>query len=267
MSWPARVVSTELRKIIAYRSDFWVNFLGQTLIQLFIARALWQSIFESNGTGVIGGFTLGQMTLYYLLAPLTMKILMGENIGFLSREIYDGGLNRYLVWPLPPLGYKLLTYLTYSTFYIAQLGLLYTLGRFLLDERPYELSEFLRLVLGMGYLFVAAAGYFCMMCLCELVAFWADNTWTLGVMLRFVAAFLGGAFLPLTFFPEAIRDVIQYLPFAAFVSGPVNLILGRSTPLEAMQSFLVMLVWLPILGLSVRALWKRGNLQYTGVGM
>ena len=267
MSWPARVVSTELRKILAYRSDFWVNFLGQTLIQLFIARALWQSIFESHSTGIIGGFTLGQMTLYYLLAPLTMKILMGENIGFLSREIYDGGLNRYLVWPMPPLGYKLLTYLTYSAFYICQLALLYTLGRFLIDDRPYELSELVRLIAGLGYIFVAAVGYFCMMCLCEMVAFWADNTWSLGVMLRFVAAFLGGAYLPLTFFPEGAREIVQFLPFAAFVSGPVNLILGRSTPLEAMQSFMVMLVWLPILGLAVRALWKKGNLQYTGVGM
>lgn len=267
MSWPARVVSTELRKILAYRSDFWVNFLGQTLIQLFIARALWQSIFESNGSTEIGGFTLGQMTLYYLLAPLTIKILMGENIGFLSREIYDGGLNRYLVWPLPPIGYKLLTYLTYSAFYVCQLALLYTLARFLLDDRPYELSEFLRLIAGLGYIFVAAIGYFCMMCLCELVAFWADNTWSLGVMLRFVAGFLGGTFLPLSFYPETLREIIQYLPFAAFISGPVNLILGRSTPLEAMQSFIVMLVWLPILGLAVRALWKKGNLQYTGVGM
>lgn len=267
MNWPARVVSTELRKILAYRSDFWVNFMGQTLIQLFIARALWQSIFESNGQSEIGGFTLGQITLYYLLAPLTMKILMGENIGFLSREIYDGGLNRYLVWPLPPLGYKLLTYITHSSFYIAQLALLYTIGRFLLDDRPYEMSELIRLIAGLGYIFIAAIGYFFMMCLCELVAFWADNTWSLGVMLRFIAGFLGGTFIPLSFYPAPWRDIIEFLPFAAFVSGPVNLILGRSTPLEALQSFVVMMVWLPILGLAVRALWKKGNLQYTGVGM
>jgi ABC-2 type transport system permease protein len=145
--------------------------------------------------------------------------------------------------------------------------LLYTLGRLALDARPYELSEFLRLLTGVGYVFIAAIGYFCLMCLCEMVAFWADNTWTLGVMLRFVAAFLGGAFLPLTFFPDGARTIIEYLPFAAFISGPVNLILGRSTPAEALQSFAVMLAWLPLLGLAVRALWKKGNLQYTGVGM
>ncbi len=267
MSWPQRVVSTEIRKILAYRSDFWVNFMGQTLMQLFIARALWEAIFAANGATTMGGLTLAQMTLYYLLAPLTMKILMGENIGFLSREIYDGGLNRYLVWPLPPLGYKTLTYLTYSGFYIVQLVLLYGLARYLLVVEPFHWSEALRLVLGIGYLLVAAVSYFCLMCLCEMVAFWADNTWTLGVMLRFIAGFLGGTFIPLSFFPDELRTVLEYLPFAPLVSGPINLILGRATPLESLQSFILMLLWLPLIFWAMKAVWKKGNLQYTGVGM
>lgn len=267
MSWQQKVVSTEIRKILAYRSDFWVNFLGQALIQLSIARALWTSIFESNGTIEMRGMTLEQITLYYLLAPLTMKILMGENIGFLARDIYDGGLNRYLVWPLPPLGYKLLTYLTYSAFYIFQLTILYSIARFFLDQSPYSTIEFVRLAAGILYLFIACVGYFCLSSLCEMVAFWADNTWTLGVMLRFVGAFLGGAFLPLTFFPDWLREVVQYLPFAAMISGPVNLILGRADFASSLQNLAILLAWIVILFWAVKKMWQQGNLKYTGVGM
>jgi ABC-2 type transport system permease protein len=267
MSWHKRVISTEIRKILAYRSDFWVNFLGQALVQLFIARALWQTIFETNNITQMQGMSLPELTLYYLLAPLTLKILMGENIGFLSREIYDGGLNRYLVWPLPALGYKVLTYMTYSGFYLLQMGILYFIGRFILNPAPVEILEIIRLVAGMGYLMVAALGYFCLMAMCEMVAFWADNTWTLGVMLRFIAGFLGGAFLPLAFFPEDVQTLLNFLPFAAMVSGPIKLILGRSTPMESLQSFIVMLAWIPILAMSVRLMWRKGNLKYTGVGM
>lgn len=267
MSLAARVVSTELRKILAYRSDFWVNFLGQALVQLFIARALWEAIFLANDVQEMQGMTLPQLTLYYLLTPLTMKILMGENIGFLSREIYEGGLNRYLVWPLSALGYKILTYLTYSSFYLLQLAVLYTLGRLYLNPAPYAAVELVSLVAGVGYILVASVGYFCLMALCEMVAFWADNTWTLGVMLRFVAGFLGGAFLPLSFFPAEVQTVLGYLPFAAMVSTPVNLILGRIGVSEALASFGILVLWLPILGLGVRLMWKRGNLRYTGVGL
>ncbi len=267
MSWQQKVVSTEIRKILAYRSDFWVNFLGQALIQLCIARALWTSIFESNGASEMRGMTLEQITLYYLVAPLTMKILMGENIGFLARDIYDGGLNRYLVWPLPPLGYKLLTYLTYSAFFILQLTILYSIGRFFLDPAPYTGMEFIRLGAGIIYLLIACVGYFCLSSLCEMVAFWADNTWTLGVMLRFVGAFLGGAFLPLSFFPEWLREIVEYLPFAAMISGPVNLILGRADMIDSLQNLAILLTWIVILSFAVRKMWQQGNLKYTWVGM
>lgn len=266
-SWMKRVVTTEIRKILAYRSDFWLNFVGNTLIHLFIARALWQSIFASNGVTEMKGMTLPTLTLYYLLAPLTTKVLMGENIGFFSREIYDGGLNRYLVWPLPALGYKTLTFLTYSCFYLVQMAILYIFARVLFYGTFLNPDECFRLALGLGYLLVAAFAYFNLMCLCEMVAFWADNTWTLGVMLRFITAFFGGIFLPLDFYPIWLQDLLFYLPFSAMVSTPINLIMGRMEYATAIDSFIVLLFWIPFLYLCVRLMWKRGNLRYTGIGM
>lgn len=262
-----RVVSTEIRKILAYRSDFWLNFIGNTLIHLFIARSLWQSIFMSNGVTEMKGLTLSQLTLYYLLAPLATKVLMGENLGFFAREIYDGGLNRYLVWPLPAIGYKTLTYLTYSIFYLAQMALLYTIGRFVLNDAPVTMDEAVRFILGLCYFIFAAYAYFNLQSLCEMVAFWADNSWTLGVMLRFVTAFFGGIFLPLDFYPPWLQDILFYLPFSAMVSTPINLIMGRIEYSAALQSFLVLLFWIPFLIVCVRLMWKRGNLRYTGIGM
>ena len=267
MSWVTRVVSTEIRKILAYRSEFWVNFVGQTLLQLFIARALWESLFTVNDTTQMGGFDLNQITLYYLLAPLTMKILMGEGLATLASEIYNGGLNRYLVWPLPPVGFKLVTYFTHSCFYMLQLCVMYTLARFYWVDTPYTSEEFLRLILGLGYLSFAVLAYFCLQAICDMMAFWAENVWSLAVMLRFTIVFLGGVSLPLSFFPESIRSVLELLPFASMASGPMSLILGRSSFTEALHSFLVLLCWLPVMGLVLRTVWRRGNLRYTGVGM
>jgi ABC-2 type transport system permease protein len=262
-----RVISTELRKIIAYRSDFWVNFLGQMLLQLFIARALWLSIFTANNVTHMGGFDLAQITLYYLLAPLTMKILMGEGLGTLASEIYNGGLNRYLVWPMPPLGYKLLTYFTHSFFYMGQLCLLYTIARLYLVDAPYAAEEFLRLIAGLCFLSVAVLAYFCLQATCDMMAFWAENVWSLAVMLRFTVVFLGGVSLPLSFFPDQMRAVLEFLPFAAMTSGPINLILGRSTFSEAFGALMVLILWLPVMAGVMRWVWRRGNLKYTGVGM
>lgn len=265
--WVLKVISTELRKILAYRSDFWINFLGQMLIQLFIARALWSAVFAANGVSEMRGLTLDKMTLYYLLAPLIMKTMMGENIGFLAREIYDGGINRYLVWPLKALQYKSLTFMTYSIFYLLQLNLMYLVARFFFDPVPYALADFQGALMGSGLILLASYTYFYIMSLCEMVAFWADNTWTLSVMLRFVASFLGGAFLPLSFFPETLVPVLKLLPFQAMISTPVNLYLGRASGVEALEAALTLLFWLPVLYGMSRLMWRKASYHYTGVGM
>lgn len=266
-SWPLRVISTELRKILAYRSDFWVNFIGYSLLHLSISRALWQAIFSAQGVESMRGLDLAQLTLYYVLAPVSFKAMMGENIGFLSREIYEGGLNRYLVWPLPPLGFKLLTYLTYSGFYLAQMVLLYLIARFIVVPDPISTTELLRLGCGTGLLLIACVTFFHLMALCEMASFWFDNSWTLGVMLKFGSYFLGGILVPLTFYPPTLQRVVSYLPFAPMVSVPVNFILGHVDAAGAWNGLALLLVWLVVLHLLVRLVWQRGNLRYTGVGM
>ncbi len=265
--WVLKVISTELRKILAYRSDFWINFLGQMFIQLFIARSLWSAVFEANNVTEMKGLDLNKLTLYYLLAPLIMKTMMGENIGFLAREIYDGGINRYLVWPLKALQYKSLTFMTYSIFYLIQLNLMYLIARLIFDPTPYALTDFTGALMGTALILLSSYTYFFIMSLCEMVAFWADNTWTLSVMLRFIASFLGGAFLPLSFFPDSLLPFLKLLPFQAMISTPVNLYLGRANAAEAMEAALTLLLWLPVLYLLSRFMWRKASYHYTGVGM
>jgi uncharacterized protein YyaL (SSP411 family) len=80
----------ELRKIITYRADFWVNFIGQTIFSIIISYYLWQAIFASQGATSMNGFSLDKIIFYYLMVPIISRIQQGEMIGSISREIYDG---------------------------------------------------------------------------------------------------------------------------------------------------------------------------------
>ena len=168
MRWWKHVVAMELRKILAYRSDFWITFLGQTLIQLLVARALWQTIFASQGVSEMQGFTLEMMNLYYLIVPIGMRILSGENIGFMAREIYEGTFTRYLLYPLSVFQYKTLTYLTYSLFYILQLFILYSFYRIFLAEAPFMMSDVANLLMGVVLFMMAAMAYAMMAMMIEM---------------------------------------------------------------------------------------------------
>lgn len=267
MRWWRSVISMEFRKILAYRSDFWVTFLGQVLIQLIIARALWQSIFEAEGKTEMQGFTLEMMTLYYLIVPICSRMLTGENIGFISREIYDGTFNRYLIYPLSLFQYKSLTYLTYTAFYGIQLILLYSIYQLFFVDGSVSLMQFQNLLLGVGLIFVAATVYVMMAMVIELLALWADNIWSLMVMLRFFCNFLGGGSIPLNFFPEWVMKGLIYTPFPHMVSMPVRTIMGLASTSEILNGLGILFVWGIIFSVIVRTEWVVGQKNYSGVGI
>lgn len=265
MRWWRYVVAAELRKILAFRADFWVTFVGQTVVQLLIARALWQSIFESSGNEVMEGFTLSSMTLYYLIVPIGTKMLLGENIGFLSREIYDGSFNRYLLYPISFFHYKTLTYLTNSFFYGIQLLLIYT-GYSLLYG-GMSVDQMLQLGLGFIIFMIASFAFLNLSIFVELISLWADNIWTLMVMLRFFSFFFGGAYIPLTFFPEVAKNILQFTPFPYLISLPVRTTMGMISTGELTQGVLLLLGWSVVFSIASKLLWNKGQYKYTGVGI
>lgn len=267
MNWWRHVMAMEFRKILAYRSDFWITFLGQTIIQLVVARALWQAVFEAQGTNEMQGYTLEMMSLYYLIAPIGTKILTGENIGFLAREIYEGTFTRYLLYPLSVFQYKTLTYLTYSLFYGIQLIILFSLFRIFIADAPYTFYDFRNLILGVSLFLLAALAYGMMALLIEMLALWADNIWSLMVMLRFFTSFFGGAFIPLDFLPAWAQNVLSYTPFPYLVTLPIKTIMGFTSIGDISQGICILLVWILFFMQGVRLLWKRGEKKYTGVGI
>lgn len=267
MKWWKHVVAMELRKILAYRSDFWITFLGQTLIQLIVARALWQMIFETQNVSEMQGFTLEMMTLYYLIVPIGMKILTGENIGFVAREIYEGTFTRYLLYPLSVFQYKTLTYLTYSLFYGIQLVLLFSIFRLFIADAPFSITDFSQLILGVVVFMLAALAYGMMALMLEMISLWADNIWTLIVMLRFFTSFFGGGFIPLTFLPQWAQDTLVYTPFPYLVNFPVRIIMGLTTFPEVIQGVGILILWALVFMQGVKLLWMKGEKKYTGVGI
>lgn len=264
MKWWFSVFSMELRKILAYRSDFWVTFLGQTGIQLLIARALWEAIFQSQGVTEMKGYSLPMLTLYYLIVPVGSRILTGENIGFISREIYDGSFSRYLIYPLSPFQYKTITYLTYSFFYSIQLIVIYSIYHIVYAQTPVSPVD---LLTGVTIFLCAAFAYLSLSMMVELIALWADNIWTLMVMLRFFTTFLGGGLVPLDFFPDWAQAILIWTPFPHLIGLPAKAIMGMATGPEIFWGMVTLIIWVLIFQFLIKTIWKHGQRHFTGVGI
>ncbi len=265
MRWWKFVIASEVRKILAFRADFWVTFIGQTCIQIFIARSLWLAIFESSGKTVMEGYTIGTMTLYYLIVPIGSKMLTGENMGFLSREIYEGTFNRYLLYPLSFFHYKTITFLTYSAFYGLQLAIAFIGHQLLFGQ--LTVNEFIHLSYGLFFFMIASYTYCNISLFIELISIWADNIWSLMVMARFLCFFFGGAYIPLSFFPGPLQSVINFTPFPYLISLPINAMMGKLQVNEMIFGLLILLGWSVIFSWLSRRLWSKGQYAYSGVGI
>jgi ABC-2 type transport system permease protein len=257
----------EVRKIMAYRSDFWINIIGQVATTLVVSYSLWKSIFTFQNIEVMNGFTMHALIFYYVSMPLISRTLLGEDIGFLAREIYEGSLNKYLVYPLSVFGFKNITYFVHSIFYAIQLGFVFGIFYFVIGPDHTFSLEWGNLFAGIIGLMIGSSVYFILSCSIETIAFWADNIWSLRVLLRMANNFLGGMMVPLAFFPEWALSILKYTPFPYLLTFPINTIMGKVGMEEWFTSVAILLVWYIIFFIIFRIIWARGKFQYTGVGI
>jgi ABC-2 type transport system permease protein len=99
------------------------------------------------------------------------------------------------------------------------------------------------------------------------VAFWAESVWSLVVAERFVMSLLGGMLLPLELFPSWAREILYWLPFPYLYAAPVRALMGKVTVTEWAWGLVIAGVWCIVAGYLGRMVWRRGDLQYTGVGL
>ena len=264
--WQLAIVSMTIRQIIAYRVDFWSSALIYIIGNFAMSWALWAAIFAAAGKTVIAGYTLPQMIVYFLLANTILRALIGPPRFIISNEIYKGELNKYLIYPISFFNFRFVYHITHSfLFYILLLASVFLMELTPLGDKV-DISLF-HLLSSAVFIFLAVMTYFFVAACLELVAFWADNVWSLLILLRFFIFLFGGVFLPVTTFPEWAQPIIKSLPFYLMVNVPVNYILGKIDYNSMPEIFGLYAFWIIAFALLAKFTWKRGTLQYTGVGI
>ncbi len=262
------IVSLETRKLMAYRVGFWLQAVGAAVAQLLVAYYLWQAVFDSAGSATIGGYSRQEMILYYVLVILLGRIVRGqERESTLARDVYEGSLSRYLVYPADYLAFKYAEHLGNLAPQAIQL-LVLGCAVFPFLELPAAVGIGLASV-AMCAAAVLAANLlnFLLSYPVEGVAFWAENVWSLNVMVRLASSLLGGQVLPLALFPDWAQSALAWSPFPWLFDFPVNVLLGRVPPHEWALGMAACLLWSAVLNALGRAVWRRGSLVYSGVGM
>ena len=263
-----RVLSLEARKQMSYRGDFWSRAAVAFGVEMVVAWSLWRAVFTSSGQAELGGFTFDGMVLYYVMVLLVGKLVRGDERGLtLSRDIYEGSLSRYLVYPASYAGFKYAENLGALLPALVQLTLLGALALLVLPV-PAEIAVTpASAAMALVAVLLANLLAFVLRFPVQGVAFWADNVWSLSNMVRFTSDLLGGLLLPLSLLPASGQEVLAWLPFQYLFYFPVATAIGRVSFGDWLQGLGVMAFWILAIAALGAWVWRRGGLTYAGVGI
>jgi ABC-2 type transport system permease protein len=262
------LVTLEARKLMSYRGDFWITAVANLIATVAVHWFLWTAIFETTGAETLGGYTFPSIMVYLIGVNLIGRVVRGQDLQMgIATEIYDGGLSRYLLYPTRYVLFKyaqhvgaimveVLQMFVFAAIMIAAVGLPEGAG--------ITLST---IALTLPLLWIGNLLYFLMSVPVQFVSFWADNVWSIGVLLRFVSMLLGGAMLPLAMFPDWASETLRWLPFVVCYEFPVRAAMGQLTMVEYVSGIGIGLAWCGLVALVSLPLWNRGQLNYTGVGI
>jgi ABC-2 type transport system permease protein len=260
-----QVIDIGIQNTLVYR----VNFLFRVLfgfIPLVAILSMWRAVYEGKPE-VVGGYTLAQMTSYYLIMTIVDALTaVNEDDWQIAADIKDGYISQFLLKPIDYMAYRLCLFVAGRLIYSA-VALLPVLGLALVYRQYFVLPPGLA-AFGWFLVSVAMTGLlqFFISYTMALLAFWVLEVSTFIFILFAFEYLAGGHLFPLDILPPALFRALQFTPFPYQLFFPVNVYLGRVSGAALYQGLLIQAAWLAFAILLARLVWHRGIRRYSAVG-
>jgi ABC-2 type transport system permease protein len=249
---------------LQYRVESSIYFLYEVLPPIMMAF-LWVAAYESQPT--VAGFTLGEM-LGYTLGVMVLRAIVTVHVEWaLDFEIRQGLLSTHLTRPFNYWLYLLTDSLAWKSVRLALVVPLALVGLWLLG--PWIGTVTLawdRLPLLAVSIVLAYAVYFFLKLCVGFIGFWTNDIVGITTLYEVIASVLGGILFPIVLLPDWLQAVARLLPIQAIYTIPLNILLGKSTGIDALLGIALQLGWIVGLWGLATLLWRAGLKRYESVG-
>lgn len=259
------VFSLSFQNEFTYRLNF-ILWRFRNVLRVLMSYYLWSSIFATNVQ--VFGYSKGQMMAYLILALFIASLVAAspsnDNIG---GEISNGTLNNFLMKPIGYLHYwftrDIASKVLNMVFAVGEISLLYVIFRPVISitSDPILLAFSLSLTLSAIFIF------FFLTKLAISSVFWApENTWGFMFLILVLFEMLAGLIFPLDLLPHWAYSGLQFTPFPYLIYFPLATLTGQLTVLAASRFLIQSLIWVGILFLLLRKIWRAGLRNYSAYG-
>ena len=237
--------------------------LSLALVPLAIATYLWLAVYKEGM--IIGSFNLSAMITYYVVV-MFLDRLLGHPAFWVADMVESGDLSSFLVKPFHFLKYVFIHSLTRRVINLVISLPLFTIALFVLRQYLVLPSDLSVIFLFGISCFLAVIIFYLLGILLGLVSLWTLEIGSVFYFYYAALAFLGGAMLPLSFFPPAVSGILAFLPFKYLYYFPAQIYLGNISTAQIIPGFLIGMFWIVALYLTVSLIFNTGLRRYSSFG-
>jgi ABC-2 type transport system permease protein len=246
---------------LQFRLSFVVMVIGN-LLYLIVVYFLWDAIYESAGTDVVNGMTFSDTLIYLVLATALFNFMEMYAVWEIGRSIQSGKIVLDL---LKPMEYRKYLFWSFSGSFIA---------KFLLTFLPTFIAVAIvtngAIPFGINLLYfvlsvvMAVSINYSIDFIVGTICLYTESIWGINIMKQVIVLLLSGATIPLAFFPDNLRTVVNYLPFQSIYNAPLTLLLDGAPTAETVLTTLgTQLIWCIIMMIISKLFWKVSLRQIT----
>jgi ABC-2 type transport system permease protein len=258
----AQQFKTTFATMLAYRASLFIWMISSVLEPL-IYLVVWSTVSNSSG-GSVGGYTTRGFAAYYIAFMLVNQVTYTWIMWEYEYRVRQGSLSFALLKPVHPihsdisdnLSSKLIT-LPVLLVVAVVLGLIF---------HPSANPSLWAVLAFIPALLLAFLVRFLLEWTLAMAAFWTTRVTAINQVYFVLMLFLAGQIAPLTLFPRWIQVVADILPFRWMLGFPVELVLGRLSPVQALEGLAAQLAWVILSLVLIRAVWRAGVRVYSAVG-
>ncbi len=253
---------TTFATMLQYRASLFIWMIGQVLEPL-IYLVVWTTVSASRG-GSVGDFTSGQFAAYYIVFMLVNQMTYTWIMWEYEYRIREGLLSPALLRPAHPIHADIADNVS-SKLVTLPVMLLIAAGLAFLFKPQANLQLWAILAFIPAIVLAFLLRFLIEWTLAQ-AAFWTTRVSAINQVYFVLILFLSGQMAPLSLFPRAIQIIAEVLPFNWMIGFPVELVLGRLTPIQALTGIGAQAVWVVISLFLLRIIWRAGVRVYSAVG-
>lgn len=240
--------------ITVFRFNFFFSIVSN-MVYITIIYFLWSSIYGS-GSKSLNGMTFNQVFVYLALASTIFSLFTTFVEWGMSREVIEGSIIMHFIKPVDLMMYKLFECLGYVLLKLVTITIPTVLVILLVfkPDMPIGLNLLIFPVsIILSYLIMFNIDF-----LVGLICFYNESTWGMSSAKDSIVMLLSGAVIPISFFPETLKTIVNFLPFQAIYNIPLNtLISNKFGAGDYINNFLVQIFWILLLFAINRLFYRK----------